>query len=569
MKWTFVAVETEAEKYITRTEFARASESAYNAARKNDWLESVCKHMKQRFSWTIDLVSQEAIKYHTRQEFNKAANGAYQVAIKNEWIDEVCAHMPTPVRWTKKLVKVEALKYETRNEFRENSSGAHDFARRKGYLDDVCSHMNRLVRRKWTLEDCKDEALKYKTRTEFSRCASGAYSAAKDHNWLDSICSHMDLLWEKKWTLETVMMEAYKYETRNDFRNKGRGAYGAAHSNGWLDKACVHMVNGRLKWTIEKLRLEAKKYNSRTEFSNGSGGAYKAACDKGWLDEICKHMQINDNGFYHCVYVILNKRLNQAYVGITSQKFSLRMIQHKMDSNPCNSKFISQLPDTDFIALTKYIYTAKQVKEYAEQQYVDEYFNKGFELLNDQKTIGSVGYSRRMWSIEKCHEEALKFTTRWEFQQESMNAYTAAKNHDWLNEICMHMIEVVKSNDYWTFDNCKKEALKHKTRNELFVSSSYVHKLIYKRGWADEAFAHMEKEKLSPWEKTNANHKVWLMADEIYKLWKQHGQCSGFVLSKYLGLVGHALNSVVKNFKSDWVPLQDQEWLNWRDNMKD
>ncbi len=567
MKWTLKAVKAEAEKYISRTEFSRGSGSAYFAARKKGWLDDVCSHMTSRFVWNIESVKLEAVKYETRIEFIKKSNGAYNAALKKGWLDQVCTHMQKPVIWTVEAVEAEAKKYVTRNEFKNGSVGAWDYARRNGCLDDVCCHMAKLKREKWTFWDCKKEALKYETRTEFSKGASGAYGAAKHNGWLDDLCLHMVILWEKKWTFEAVNIEAKKYKTRNDLRKNSGGAYGAAHRNGWLEKVSAHMVNGKLKWTFENLKIEARKYSSRLEFSKGSGGAYKTACDNAWIDAVCRHMAINYNGYYHCAYVVLNRRLNKAYVGITSQKFELRMIQHKLDNNPCNSKSISQLSDTVFIQLTDYIYTAEQVKEFAEQQYVNEYISNGFELLNDERSIGAVGYSKRKWTVEKCKEEALRYRTRWEFQQESANAYSAAKNHGWLDEICDHMTEAIKPSDYWTIANCKKIALKYKTREELRRKSSYVHKIIYINGWADEVCAHMERVKLKPWEKTNANKELWLKAAEIYSLWMKNNQCSGFVLSKIYELAGHALNSIIQNFKSDWIPEQDQDWLDWHESM--
>lgn len=44
------------------------------------------------------------------------------------------------------------------------------------------------------------------------------------------------------------------------------------------------------------------------------------------------------------------------------------------------------------------------------------------------------------WTKEKCHEEALKFESRFEFAKHCGAAVDAAKVHGWYKEICSHMI---------------------------------------------------------------------------------------------------------------------------------
>ena len=43
------------------------------------------------------------------------------------------------------------------------------------------------------------------------------------------------------------------------------------------------------------------------------------------------------------------------------------------------------------------------------------------------------------WTKEKCHEEALKYNTRGEFQKKSSTAYVKSRKEKWLDEICIHM----------------------------------------------------------------------------------------------------------------------------------
>ena len=46
---------------------------------------------------------------------------------------------------------------------------------------------------------------------------------------------------------------------------------------------------------------------------------------------------------------------------------------------------------------------------------------------------------RGYWTKERCHEEALKYTTRNEFNINSNVSYTISRQNKWLNDICSHM----------------------------------------------------------------------------------------------------------------------------------
>jgi hypothetical protein len=43
--------------------------------------------------YSLDACKEEALKYHTKNEFEKKCPDAFAVAKRNEWLDEVCAHM--------------------------------------------------------------------------------------------------------------------------------------------------------------------------------------------------------------------------------------------------------------------------------------------------------------------------------------------------------------------------------------------------------------------------------------------------------------------------------------------
>lgn len=562
-KWCFDNVFQEAQKFNTRKEFQIKSQSAYNATRKNGWLDDVCKHMVVKKNiWTLERVRDEAKKYRGRTEFSKKFAGAYQAAKRNSWLNDVCSHMKhANIKWIPELLKLEAQKYNTRKEFQDNSKSAYQSARLQGLLDGICSHME--ARLPWTYERVLNEAKKYNTRTAFCIGSYQASVIAKKNGWYENVCAHMDVLWEEKWDFESVLKEAKKYKYRSDFQHGAPGAYGKARMMNWLNECQAHMEDRPRKWTEKTIAEEARKYESRGEFAKGSGSAYKAAIDMGILDNVCEHMKILYNGYNHCVYVIKNERLKKAYVGITSQKYKLRMQQHFSENNPCHSRDIIGFDDTVCKQLTAYVYTPEDVRKFAEQQFVDQFEIDGFHILNERKAIGNVGYSRRKWTRELCHEEALKYKTRWDFQKFSMNEYSAAKNHSWLDDICSHMESPKKSPDYWTKEKCIEEAKKYNSRNEFRINATYPYKIMSINGWIEELCAHIPTIVYKKWEKPNADREIWKRSQEVYNAWVELECCSGFVLSKHFGLKGHKLYSIVSQFEKGWVPIEDKFWLEW------
>lgn len=465
------------------------------------------------------------------------------------------------IKWTPKLLIIEAQKYHTRKEFQENSEGAYQSARTQGLLEEICSHME--ARLPWTFERVFNEAKKYNSRTDFRNGSYQASVVAKSNGWYEKVCAHMDILWEEKWDYESVLKEAKKYKYRSDFQHGSSGAYGKARKMNWLNECQAHMEERPRKWTEKTIADEAIKYETRGEFAKGSGSTYKAAIDMGILDNVCEHMKILYNGFNHCVYVIKNKRLKKAYVGVTSQKYELRIQQHRSEGNPCHSRDIISFNDTVCEQLTDYVYTPEDVKKFAEQEFVDQFETDGFHILNERKAIGNVGYSRRKWTRELCHEEALKYETRWDFQKFSTNEYSAAKNHGWLGDICSHMESPIKSPGYWTKEKCIEEAKKYKSRNEFKTNATYPYKIMTINGWTEEVCAHIPTIVYKKWEKSNADREIWKRSQEFYNAWIEHECCGGFVLSKHFELKGHKLNSIVSQFKKGWIPIEDKFWLEW------
>lgn len=99
---------------------------------------------------------------------------------------------------------------------------------------------------------------------------------------------------------------------------------------------------------------------------------------------------------------------------------------------------------------------------------------------------------RGYWSKENCLKDALKYKTRNEFRVNSKTAYTYAWRNNWLDECFEHMEELQYPIGYWTKNKCKEEALKYKTKTEFKDNSSSAYRKSIKNGWHLEVCSHMK-----------------------------------------------------------------------------
>ncbi len=145
----------EAKKFKTRSEFAKGAPSALGGALRNGWVDEICSHMKEIRKpdgyWTKEKCAMEAKKYKTRSKFQKGSNGAYDAARKNGWMEEICRHMISTQKpsgyWTKRMCFNEVQKLKTIKLFRKESPSAYQSAHRNGWMDQFFPK-NKRVKRK-------------------------------------------------------------------------------------------------------------------------------------------------------------------------------------------------------------------------------------------------------------------------------------------------------------------------------------------------------------------------------------------------------------------------------------
>ena len=95
--------------------------------------------------------------------------------------------------------------------------------------------------------------------------------------------------------------------------------------------------------------------------------------------------------------------------------------------------------------------------------------------------------SKGYWTKEKCAEEALKYKTKNELYRNSSGAYMSMFNNNWLDELCPHM-KTKMPNGYWTKEKCAEEALKYDKKSEFQAKSGSAYCASRVGGWLNEMF---------------------------------------------------------------------------------
>lgn len=345
------------------------------------------------------------------------------------------------------------------------------------------------MKKKWTYDKCYEEAKKYNSRGDYQKYSRTAYNVSYNNKWLD------DYTWfERKpknvpsLTYEQCMNEARKYSTLSAFRNKSPRHFGASYRNKWLND--FDWLRKRA-WTYEECFKVARNFNSKREFEIGKSGAYQAARKHGWLKDYSwmqESVSDYENGRSDNVYMYYFEQYNTIYIGRTISPNN-RDIQHLFSENSAVYKFAKE----HNCKIPKMIIIEKnltlQQGQIREDYYVKHYKNLGYIILNKGATglgIGSLGsLAGVIWTREKCLEEARKYTSRNEFKNYQVGAYTRALKNGWLSDY--KWFEEPKTGKYkWDYEACLLESKKYSTRSEFQHGCSTAYRKACKNNWIDD-----------------------------------------------------------------------------------
>ena len=340
--------------------------------------------------WTKKRCFEEALKYETRNAFHISSSGAYNAAYVHGWLDDVCSHMKIlKTHYTKEECAIEALKYETKTEFMEKSPIYYSHAIRKGYINEICKHMKKLG----NPEERSIYAFEFQDHHVYIGLSSDTERRRDEHlhDKTSAVYKHIQIsncLYEfKALTGYLPIEEAALVEDEKILEYADKG---------WIllnKKRGGDLGSKTRKYTKVFCRQIALQYSDKTEFRMNNSHFYYYICSRGWIEELCGHMT-------QC------KKRN--------------------------------------------------------------------------------GY----WTKERCKEKANKYSRRTDFQKFDKAAYSAAFKKGWLDDICSHMsyMEFVPSK--WTKENCTIKAQECKTRGDFKKKYPNAYEAALDNGWLDELFTN-------------------------------------------------------------------------------
>lgn len=312
-----------------------------------------------------------------------------------------------------------------------------------------------MSRRKLTYKLCKEVALKYNHKSELRLNDDSVYVRIIEKKWLE-LLSHMTKPVNKNiiWTHEKCKEEILKLKYYNELQ--GTVLYNVIKKNGWVDELTGHLIKVcRKPFTKEEIFEESLRYQTRNDFRVGSPGAYGAARRLNIMGEVTKHMGKSKCEKQYTKEEILNsaKKYNNQKDWYNNEPPIFRCAAGYNKKNSSNED--------------------------------KEFWNSCVEHME------FIFKPNGWWTLERCKEEAMKYSTKKEFRDKS-HAYDVIIKNGWWDELCGHITSNRKRNGYWTYEICKETALKYNDRDELSKKEGACYSIITKSGWL-ELISHIEK----------------------------------------------------------------------------
>lgn len=293
--------------------------------------------------------------------------------------------------WTLERLQEAAKQFTTKKAFIEGNAAAYSAAQKLNLLDVVCKDMIRLG----SLSKRCIYAFVFTDNTAYIGLTYDVDRRFIQHTCekgpvFNHIANHFYIGFEFKILYDYTDPETAAFLEKiaiEDYKLKGWKLLNSARAGG--------LGSNHRKWTEETCRQEALKYNCRFDFQREASGAYESARKGGFLNDISQHME----------YI---KRPNGFWTEETCRQEALKY--------NCRSDFHRKAEGAYQAAL-----------------------RGGF--LNDisQHMEYHIKKPRGFWTEEACLQEALKYSSRLDFNRKAGGAYDAAQKGGFLQKICSHM----------------------------------------------------------------------------------------------------------------------------------
>ena len=288
-------------------------------------------------------------------------------------------------------------------------------------------------------------------------------------------------------TFDSCKEISLQYNNIRDLRAHNPSVYAKIAKHKWQKKLFNHMVELRKPnnyWTFEMCKKEALKFNCFKDFKQNSKSALATIMKNNWTEELTSHFIRIGNQYNRFVYVFEFED-NTAYIGLTYN------LQKREEQHYEKGRVFEYINKTKLVPIFIPLTNIPLKNEDAcnlEKFYINDYILKGWKLLNKNKG-GALGGNKIKWTFEKLQSEALKYSSKKEFRKNSESAYSTAKRLKVIDLICGHMNpKFRKSANYWSYENCKKEAFEYKTRSSYYKNCQSAYNSALKNKWLDEFY---------------------------------------------------------------------------------
>lgn len=246
-----------------------------------------------------------------------------------------------------------------------------------------------------------------------------------------------------------------------------------------------------MKYTFEYCEKIAIKYKHKIDFIKGNRNVYIYCYRHGYLYDVCKHMIKKNNNQKRLIYRFIFPD-NYCYVGLTYD-FEKRKNDHiKHDKNsPVYIHIEKTGYNPKYEILTELVDVNEAIR--LENYWMRKSIKDGYLLLNRSKH-NSIGGNYVKWTYDKCKKEALKYKSKSLLKKNNISVYNKIIKNKWM-ELCEHMKRPENYNKKWTYDKCKEIALKYKTKKDFSEQDNGAYQYSVKKHFIDDICKHMIKNK--------------------------------------------------------------------------
>jgi hypothetical protein len=326
-------------KFDSITKFARGASGAYEAVKRNHWLEEMRKDfpeaMKSSGYWTLERCRKIWREFPTITDFAKNNRGVYSAIQRNGWLGEMRQDFPDALKphgyWTLERCREAWRSCSSITEFSDKFSGAYDQVVSNQWLGEMRQDFPDALKPHgyWTLERCREAWRSCSSITEFSQKYGAAYVATCQNGWREKMREDFpEARIYGYWTLEKCREVWRSCSSISDFALNHSSPYNTARKNGWLEELRSDFPFAQKPsgyWTLEKCREVWRSCSSIFEFRTKHVDAYAQCRVKGWIQLMREDLPISTSATSNDIVYIWRTNLQVEQksiykIGITSKR---------------------------------------------------------------------------------------------------------------------------------------------------------------------------------------------------------------------------------------------------------